>query len=154
VGVIGTGAIGKAFCRIAKGFGCEILAFDIFENEEMKALGVKYLPLQEVLAKSQIISLHCPLTPETKHLINADTIEYMLQYFLSLDESLLISARRLIGPEYAILIQILGESIVIFVALMLISLWIYGIKVKNQEHKKRLYGISKRQIKIKLCQSI
>ena len=77
VGVIGTGAIGKAFCRIAKGFGCEILAFDIFENEEMKALGVKYLPLQEVLAKSQIISLHCPLTPETKHLINADTIEYM-----------------------------------------------------------------------------
>jgi hypothetical protein len=65
----------------------------------------------------------------------SDTIEYMLQYFLSLDESLLISARRLIGPEYAILIQILGESIVIFVALMLISLWIYGIKVKNQEHK-------------------
>jgi hypothetical protein len=67
----------------------------------------------------------------------SDTIEYMLQYFLSLDESLLISARRLIGPEYAILIKILGESIVIFVALMLISLWIYGIKIKNREYKAR-----------------
>ena len=77
VGVIGTGAIGRAFCRIAKGFGCEILAYDIFENEEMKALGVKYLPLQDVLSNSHIISLHCPLTPQTKHLINTTTIEHM-----------------------------------------------------------------------------
>ncbi|MBC6368659.1 2-hydroxyacid dehydrogenase [Algoriphagus sp. AK58] len=77
VGVIGTGAIGRAFCRIAKGFGCKILAFDLQENEEMKALGVTYLPLKEVLATSHIISLHCPLTPQTRHLINAETLSYM-----------------------------------------------------------------------------
>ena len=77
IGVIGTGAIGKAFCRIAKGFGCTILAYDIHENEEMKQLGVTYLPLHEVIANSHIISLHCPLTPATHHLINAESIERM-----------------------------------------------------------------------------
>ncbi|TDQ18474.1 D-lactate dehydrogenase [Algoriphagus boseongensis] len=77
VGVIGTGAIGRAFCRIAKGFGCKILAHDVVENEEMKRIGVTYLPLKEVFAQSQIISLHCPLTPETKHLINAETLSFM-----------------------------------------------------------------------------
>ncbi len=77
VGVIGTGAIGKAFCRIAKGFGCKILAFDIAENEEMKELGVKYLPLDEVLSQGQIISLHCPLNPKTHHMINAESISKM-----------------------------------------------------------------------------
>jgi D-lactate dehydrogenase len=77
IGVIGTGAIGRAFCRIAKGFGCKILAFDISENEEMKALGVSYVPLDEVLANSHIISLHCPLTPDTRHMINAETIAKM-----------------------------------------------------------------------------
>ncbi|WP_332910302.1 2-hydroxyacid dehydrogenase [Algoriphagus boritolerans] len=78
IGVIGTGAIGKAFCRIAKGFGCKILAFDIAESEEMKELGVHYLPLDEVLSRSHIISLHCPLTPETRHLINSKTISKMI----------------------------------------------------------------------------
>ena len=77
VGVIGTGAIGRAFCRIAKGFGCRILAYDVIENEEMKQMGVTYLPLAEVLASSYIISLHCPLTPETYHLINAKSIALM-----------------------------------------------------------------------------
>lgn len=77
VGVIGTGAIGRAFCRIAKGFGCKVLAYDLMENEEMKQIGVEYLPLEKVLSLSQIISLHCPLTPETKHLINRETISKM-----------------------------------------------------------------------------
>lgn len=77
VGVIGTGAIGRSFCRIAKGFGCRILAFDIAESEEMKALGVRYLPIEELLSQSQIISLHCPLNPETHHLINVETIALM-----------------------------------------------------------------------------
>ena len=77
VGVIGTGAIGRAFCRIAKGFGCKILAYDVIENEEMKQMGVTYLPLVELLASSHIISLHCPLTPETHHLINAESIALM-----------------------------------------------------------------------------
>lgn len=74
IGVIGTGAIGRAFCRIAKGFGCRILAFDIFENEEMKVLGVEYCSLHYLFAESQIISLHCPLTPETHHIINKKSL--------------------------------------------------------------------------------
>lgn len=77
VGVIGTGAIGTAFCRIMKGFGCEILAFDLFENEDLKKTGVKYVLLEDVLKKSAIISLHCPLTSETHHLINAKTLSLM-----------------------------------------------------------------------------
>ncbi len=76
VGVIGTGNIGKAFCKIMLGFGCEITAFDLIANKEMEALGVKYAPLIEVLA-SDIISLHCPLNEQTKHIINAETISYL-----------------------------------------------------------------------------
>jgi D-lactate dehydrogenase len=77
IGVIGTGAIGRAFCRIAIGFGCEVLAYDILENEEMKELGVKYLPIYDVFQKSQIISLHCPLNPDTHHMVNAKSIAQM-----------------------------------------------------------------------------
>ncbi len=77
IGVIGTGAIGKAFCRIAKGFGTEIFAYDLYESEEMKAIGVRYVPLSKVLKVSQIISLHCPLTPQTHHMINEETLSQM-----------------------------------------------------------------------------
>ncbi|SDC52873.1 D-lactate dehydrogenase [Algoriphagus faecimaris] len=77
VGVIGTGAIGKAFCRIALGFGCKVLAYDIYENEELKSLGVSYVTLDEIMQQSTILSLHCPLTPDTKHLINKNTLEKM-----------------------------------------------------------------------------
>ncbi len=76
VGVIGTGNIGKAFCRIMLGFGCRLLAFDIIANKEMEAAGVEYHPLIEVL-KADIISIHCPLNEQTKHLINRDTLALM-----------------------------------------------------------------------------
>lgn len=59
----------------------------------------------------------------------------MLHYLLSLDAELLIYARNSVWPEYSIIVQILGESIVIFVALMLIILWLYGVKIKNKEYK-------------------
>ncbi|WP_339869183.1 2-hydroxyacid dehydrogenase [uncultured Algoriphagus sp.] len=77
VGVIGTGAIGKAFCEIMLGIGCKLLAHDIYENEELKKLGVTYLTLDELFAQSDIISLHCPLTPDTFHLINSTTLSKM-----------------------------------------------------------------------------
>jgi len=77
VGVIGTGAIGKAFCRIMQGFGCKILAFDLYENKDLKDFGVTYVPLEDLLKQSTIISLHCPLTPETQHLINGKTLSLM-----------------------------------------------------------------------------
>lgn len=77
VGVIGTGNIGKAFCKIMLGFGCKVMAFDMFVDKEMEALGVEYKPLVEVFAQSDIISLHCPLNEQTKHLINKETIALM-----------------------------------------------------------------------------
>ncbi|WP_316818597.1 2-hydroxyacid dehydrogenase [Pedobacter nyackensis] len=77
VGVIGTGKIGKAFCKIMLGFGCKILAYDIFEDETLKKDGVQYLPFVEVLNQSDILSLHCPLTIENHYLINESTITKM-----------------------------------------------------------------------------
>jgi len=76
VGVIGTGNIGKSFCRIMKGLGCRVLAFDVIANKDMESIGVEYHPLAEVLA-ADIISLHCPLNNQTKHLINPETIGMM-----------------------------------------------------------------------------
>lgn len=76
IGVIGTGNIGKAFCKIMLGFGCKVVAFDLIANKEMESDGVVYQPLMDVL-KADIISLHCPLNEQTKHLINKDTIALM-----------------------------------------------------------------------------
>ncbi len=76
-GVIGTGAIGNAFCKIMLGIGCEVLAYDIEENKELKKLGITYMPLDELLTQSDIISLHCPLNSDTFHLINKQRLAQM-----------------------------------------------------------------------------
>jgi len=70
VGVIGTGKIGAVFCGIMQGFGCKVIAFDINESDDLKRKGVQYKTFSELLSESDIISLHCPLTPETRHLID------------------------------------------------------------------------------------
>jgi D-lactate dehydrogenase len=75
VGVVGTGKIGETFCRLLKGFGCKIIAFDVVENQALITEGVTFLPLKEVLAQSDIISLHCPLNDKTEHLINAKSLK-------------------------------------------------------------------------------
>jgi D-lactate dehydrogenase len=75
VGIIGTGKIGMCFAQIMKGFGCNLLAYDIYQNPSCVELGVKYVELSQLLAESDIVSLHCPLTPESHHLINATTLE-------------------------------------------------------------------------------
>jgi D-lactate dehydrogenase len=72
VGVIGTGKIGMVFIRIMLGFGANVLAYDPIVNQEALDLGVKYATFEALLKMSDIVSLHCPLTPATKHLI-ADT---------------------------------------------------------------------------------
>ncbi|MEL6866913.1 MAG: 2-hydroxyacid dehydrogenase [Bacteroidota bacterium] len=77
VGVIGTGKIGLALCRILKGFGCRLIAYDLYESNELKNLGVQYTTLAQVLQQSDVLSLHCPLTRATKHLINKDSIAAM-----------------------------------------------------------------------------
>jgi len=77
VGIIGSGRIGLALARIMTGFGCRVLASDPVESEEMAKLGGQYVPLDELLTSSDIITLHCPLTPETRHLIDARAIGRM-----------------------------------------------------------------------------
>ncbi|XLS28907.1 2-hydroxyacid dehydrogenase [Flavobacteriaceae bacterium M23B6Z8] len=77
VGVIGTGQIGAAFSRIMKAFGCKVMAFDISESEELIELGVSYQPLEEIFSKADILSLHCPLNPKTRHLINKEALSKM-----------------------------------------------------------------------------
>jgi len=77
VGIVGTGKIGAALARILAGFGCELLGYGIYHNPDCLALGLKYVDLPELLRQSDIVSLHCPLTPETKHLIDSDRIALM-----------------------------------------------------------------------------
>ena len=77
VGIIGTGKIGQCFAHIMLGMGCKALAFDIIANKDMEADGVQYLPLKDLLQQSDIVSLHCPLTEQTKHIINNTTLDMM-----------------------------------------------------------------------------
>ncbi|NLE31564.1 MAG: 2-hydroxyacid dehydrogenase, partial [Bacteroidales bacterium] len=77
VGVVGTGRIGAIFARIMLGFGCSVLAYDNYPNKGLIEAGVRYTGIEEVFNASDIISLHCPLTPETHHIINDRTISMM-----------------------------------------------------------------------------
>jgi D-lactate dehydrogenase len=77
VGVIGTGKIGTIFVQIMRGFGCHIVAYDPYPNQRCVSLGAQYVELPELMARSDIISLHCPLTPETHHLIDGEALNQM-----------------------------------------------------------------------------
>jgi len=77
VGVIGTGRIGSIVLNILHGFGCNLYAHDKYESDALKEIGVKYLPMDELLTSVDILSFHCPLTPDTFHLINDETLEKM-----------------------------------------------------------------------------
>jgi D-lactate dehydrogenase len=78
VGIIGTGKIGTTFAQIMKGFGTNILAYDPYPNEDLiKNNIVSYVELNELFRNADIISLHCPLTPETRYIINKNSIEKM-----------------------------------------------------------------------------
>lgn len=74
VGVVGTGAIGRAFIQLLKGFDVNIVAYDPYPNEMLQKQGVEYKSLDDLLGASDIISLHCPLTPATYQLINKDSL--------------------------------------------------------------------------------
>ncbi len=77
VGVVGTGRIGEAFLRIMAGFGCRLLAFDPQPSPSCVQLGARYVGMDELLASSDIVSLHCPLSPQTHHLIDAAALSRM-----------------------------------------------------------------------------
>ncbi|MBT0720808.1 2-hydroxyacid dehydrogenase [Rosenbergiella collisarenosi] len=76
-GIIGTGKIGLATLRILRGFGMELLATDPFPSKDVAALGVSYTDLNDLLARSDVISLHCPMTPDNHHLLNAQAFKKM-----------------------------------------------------------------------------
>lgn len=76
-GVIGTGKIGSAFCKILIGFGCRVLAYDVYPNKQLESLGVQYLPFEDVLQEVDILSLHCPLTKDNHYLINRQSMALM-----------------------------------------------------------------------------
>lgn len=87
VGVIGTGIIGSIFATIMRGFGCEVLAYDVTENPACLSAGVTYVGLDELFTRSHAISLHCPLMPQTYHLVNEESISQMREGVFILNTS-------------------------------------------------------------------
>ncbi|MCG8700711.1 MAG: 2-hydroxyacid dehydrogenase, partial [Bacteroidales bacterium] len=87
IGVIGTGKIGQIFISLLKGFGVKILAYDKFPNENLKKQGIEYVDLQDLYSQSDIISLHCPLTHETYHIINEYAIRTMKENVMIINTS-------------------------------------------------------------------
>lgn len=78
IGIIGTGKIGRLFARICLGFGATVIAYDLYPSQEAKDMGVEYVAqVDQLLERSDIVSLHCPLLPSTKHMINKESIEKM-----------------------------------------------------------------------------
>ncbi len=84
VGIIGTGKIGRVFIDICRGFGMKVLAYDKYPSKDAPC---EYVELDQLFAESDIISMHCPLTPETHHIINTDSIEKMKKGVVILNTS-------------------------------------------------------------------
>lgn len=87
IGVVGTGNIGRIFCQIMIGFECRVVAFDPYPSDEARGLGVEYVELNELFASSDIIALHLPLTPQTRHLIDAAAVRRMKQGVMLINTS-------------------------------------------------------------------
>lgn len=99
VGIIGTGQIGTVFARLMSGFGCELLGHDPNPSEACRKLGVEYLGRDQLFERSHVISLHCPLTPETLHMINEEAIGRMRRGVMIVNTSrgAIIDTKAVIG---------------------------------------------------------
>ncbi len=95
VGIIGTGQIGQVFASICRGFGADVIGYDLYPSEKS---GINYVDLNALFQKSDIISLHCPLTKETHHLINKDSIAMMKKgvYIINTSRGSLIESQALL----------------------------------------------------------
>lgn len=87
VGVIGTGKIGLAFINIMLGFGCRVICSDPYPNPEVEATNAEYVSLETLWAQSDIISLHCPLLPSTRHIVNSNSIHQMKDHVTLINTS-------------------------------------------------------------------
>ena len=105
VGVVGTGKIGSAFIDICRGFGMKVLAYDVFPNLD----GVEYVDMETLLKRADLISLHCPLTPSTRHIINAKSIDKMKKgvFIVNTSRGALIDSEALL---YGLLNEKLGGA--------------------------------------------
>jgi D-lactate dehydrogenase len=130
VGIIGTGKIGQCFASIMKGLGCKVLAFDLIANKDMEADGVTYLPMLELLQQSDIVSLHCPLTEQTKHLVNDLTLAVMKK------GAMLINTSRGALIDTGAVIKALKKG----------TLGYLGIDVYEQEEKLFFHDLSENVI--------
>ena len=105
VGVVGTGKIGSAFIDICRGFGMKVLAYDVFPNLD----GVEYVDMETLLKRADLISLHCPLTPATRHIINAKSVDKMKKgvFIVNTSRGALIDSEALL---YGLLNEKLGGA--------------------------------------------
>ncbi len=87
VGIVGTGQIGTALAKILTGFGCKIIASDPEQSDECISMGVSYVDFKTLCQQADVISLHCPLLPETRHLINHETLGWMKQGVMIINTS-------------------------------------------------------------------
>ena len=99
IGIVGTGRIGQILARICLGFGMHVLAYDLTANAELESMGVSYVPFDELVQRSDIVSLLCPLTPDTHHLISDDVVRKMKPGVMLINTSRggLINAKALIA---------------------------------------------------------
>ena len=87
IGIIGTGRIGQVVAQIMTGFGCKVIAYDIHRNPECEAIAVQYMDLPQLFSQSDIITLHCALTPQTYHLVNEEAIAQMKPHAMLINTS-------------------------------------------------------------------
>lgn len=87
IGIVGIGRIGEVVAHIMTGFGCKVIAHDIYRNPQCEAIAVQYMDLPQLLSQSDIITLHCPLTPQTYHLINEEAIAQMKPHAMLINTS-------------------------------------------------------------------
>lgn len=100
IGIIGTGKIGSIFARIMKGFGCRLLGHDAYPSETLAhELGLEYVPLEELYAEADVVSLNVPLTPSTRHIIDAESLGRMKRgvMLINTGRGALIDTRALIA---------------------------------------------------------
>jgi D-lactate dehydrogenase len=98
VGIVGTGVIGATTAGILTGFGCRLLASDPYPSDRVRALGATYVELPRLLSESDVVTLHCPLLPETRHLIDRRAVKTMkpASMLVNTSRGALVDARALI----------------------------------------------------------
>ena len=113
VGIVGTGRIGLVFARIMRGFGCEVIASDPFQSPALGELGGTYVTLLDLFERSDIVSLHCPLTPQTRHLVDAEAIGRMKRGVMLINTSrgAVVDTRALIAGLKSDAIGYLGIDV-------------------------------------------